>query len=267
VTSARGGFSLSKWYLDCVGEDGTVFIGYWGRIRWKRLAVSYASVLFLPPGGLAHSRSWLTRCAEPRAGRTEVLWSSRRMGVEAGWKAAAAPVSRRLLDERGGSIDWDCVAPAARARVLLEDGKGVTGPGYAERISMTIPPWKLPIDELRWGRFLGSDRSVIWIDWRGPRPLSLVFADGAEVAGASVTNGGVDLPGGGRLSLRNPRTIREGPVVPAALSAWRPFSALVPAGFARARELKSLSRGILWEPSGREVEGWAIHEVVRLRGA
>jgi hypothetical protein len=159
------------------------------------------------------------------------------------------------------------VAPGARASILLEDGKQVTGPGYAERVSMTIPPWKVPIEELRWGRFLGADRSVIWIDWRGPRPLTLVFADGAEVAGASVTDSGVDLAGGGRMGLRNPRTIREGPVVPATLSAWRPFSALVPAGFARARELKSLSQGILSEPSGREVEGWAIHEVVRLRGA
>jgi hypothetical protein len=257
MTFAQGGFSLSKWYLDCVGEDGRVFIGYWGRIQWKRVAVRYASILLVPPSGPAVSRFWLTRCAEPRAGKEkeDVLWFSRRMGVEAVWRAIAPPVSRRLFDERGGAIDWDCLAPAARACVLLADGKGVTGQGYAERISMTIPPWKIPIEELRWGRFLGGGRCVVWIDWRGARPLTLVFADGAEVAGAAVGDHGIDLPGGGRLKLRNPRTIREGPLVPVGLIDLRPFSALLPAGFARGRELKSLSRGTLADPPGPEVEG------------
>ena len=34
--SPRPAFELSKWYLDAVGEDGEVFIGYRANLRWRR---------------------------------------------------------------------------------------------------------------------------------------------------------------------------------------------------------------------------------------
>jgi len=33
----RVGFSLTKWYLDLVTDDGRVAIAYWAEVRWKRL--------------------------------------------------------------------------------------------------------------------------------------------------------------------------------------------------------------------------------------
>jgi hypothetical protein len=41
----RSPFSLSKWYMDCVADDGTAFVGYHARLRWRRLTIHYASIL------------------------------------------------------------------------------------------------------------------------------------------------------------------------------------------------------------------------------
>ena len=63
-------------------------------------------------------------------------------------------------------------APAAEVSVSLRGFAPLRGTGYAERILITIPPWRLPIRELRWGRWIGeaASRSVVWIDWRGESP-------------------------------------------------------------------------------------------------
>ncbi|HYF95417.1 MAG TPA: hypothetical protein VD969_24665 [Symbiobacteriaceae bacterium] len=44
------GFHLSKWYLDCVAEDGSALIGYRARLRWRSLALEYAAALVAPAG-------------------------------------------------------------------------------------------------------------------------------------------------------------------------------------------------------------------------
>lgn len=43
-------FLLSKWYLDCVADDGGVFLGYAAKLSWKGLSLNYASVLQSGPG-------------------------------------------------------------------------------------------------------------------------------------------------------------------------------------------------------------------------
>ena len=42
---ARPSFELSKWYLDCVGEGGDVFIAYAAEVRWRAHALRYTSTL------------------------------------------------------------------------------------------------------------------------------------------------------------------------------------------------------------------------------
>ena len=66
-------------------------------------------------------------------------------------EASAPPIHRRLFESADGIVDWTCEMPRARTRI----GE-VCGDGYAEVLHMTVPPWKLPIDELRWGRFHGQ---------------------------------------------------------------------------------------------------------------
>jgi hypothetical protein len=256
-------FTLSKWYLDCVTDDGSAFIGYWARLAWRRLSIRYASAFVSPADGEPRLFWRLTHCAEPRETEGAVRWSSRRLGIHASWERLTTPLSRRLFVERGSVIDWDCRAPAARARVSIRRERPLEGAGYVERMTMTFPPWEAPIEELRGGRFVSGSRAVVWIGWRGPRPLTLVFSDGREIPEPAIEADGIRLEGS-RLDLSQTRVVSEGPLIPGAVADSRAFSSLPMARLARAREVKSLSRGTLTEPAGGTCHGWALHERVRL---
>jgi hypothetical protein len=262
VSADPAAFALTKWYLDCVGEDGSSFIGYWARLAWRKLSIRYASAFLSPAQGEPRLFWRLTHCAEPRETEEAVRWSSRRLGIEASWERQAAPLSRRLFDERGSVIDWDCRAPAARARVSVRKETTLEGSGYVERMTMTLPPWEAPMEELRGGRFVAGSRAIVWIGWRGPRPLTLLFSDGREVPEATIDEDGISLEAA-RLALSQTRIVSDGPLIPGAVADSRAFSSLPMARLARAREVKSLSRGTLTEPGGT-CGGWVIHERVRL---
>src|SRR5687767_9935149 len=222
-------FTLSKWYLDCVAPDGGAFIGYHAELRWKRLAIAYASALRHRDGATATSTSLLGGPAPSARGRS-IHWSSARLGVEADWDGLAPAVERTLFESPDGAVAWRCLHPRASAEVSVAGEPSFVGLGYVEHLEVTLPPWRLPIEELRWGRFLSEGRAVVWLDWRGPRPLTLVFDDGAESPGASVRDDCVVLDGGRtRLVFAETRTLRDGPLVETALAGVPGLRALAPA--------------------------------------
>jgi hypothetical protein len=83
-------------------------------------------------------------------------------------------------------IRWHCVCPNADATIRIGDDT-VQGLGYAEHLTMTLKPWRLPFDELRWGRFLSAADTLIWIQWRGSMSRTWIWVDGAERQRAGVT--------------------------------------------------------------------------------
>lgn len=253
-------FELSKWYLDAVGEDGEVFIGYRANLRWRRLAIPYAATL---TGGVreARARSTARPGEEPDFLEGALAWREAKLDVAGTWRAAAPPVSRTLYESPDGAVVWNCVLPSAECELAL-NGDLVRGLGYAEHLSMTLPPWRLPIDTLRWGRFLSPEHSVVWIDWeKNGDDRTWIFLDGAEVRGevseedVFFEGGRVDLPASGRLVLRSGR-----------LSHLLRNLRLPLSPSARAiHETKWRTRGVLECAGAPAVEGWAIHEVVRFR--
>lgn len=40
-----GSFEFTKWYLDGVAPSGDLFMGYWVRLRWRGLAVTWHSTI------------------------------------------------------------------------------------------------------------------------------------------------------------------------------------------------------------------------------
>ncbi len=209
------------------------------------------------------SRSAWTRGRGPQAERDGSLrWSSRRLGFDACWKPTAPPVSRRLFERASGHVDWDCRAPLAEASVRSSGGATIAGLGYAERLTMTLPPWRLPLDELRWGRFVAPRQSVVWIEWCGPSPLRLVFVNGAEAPRAVIRDGGVDLTPGALLRLGRTRALRSGQPFHALAAELSGLASVLPARLRAIEEEKWLSAGTL-VAGDTSVEGWAIHERVR----
>lgn len=262
--SSRPAFDLSKWYLDAVGEDGEVFIGYRADLRLRRLAVSYASAL---TGGAreARTRSTVRPGKEPDFFEGALAWAEPKLAVAAAWRGEAQTISRTLYESPEGAVRWHCHLPSARAEIAC-DGVVLRGRGYAEHLSMTLPPWRLPIDTLRWGRFLSPEHSVVWIDWeKKGDERTWIFVDGAEVQG-EVSEEVVFFEGGRlRLPIENRLVVRAG-----ALSYLLRNLRLSPPLrlFRRARamhETKWRTRGVLECGGAPAVEGWAIHEAVRFR--
>jgi hypothetical protein len=258
-------FSLSKWYCDCVSDEGAAVIGYWARMRWGPLSLPYAATLHKPVGEHPRERYMMRRCAAPTIEDDELRWDCERLGLRGVWTAGMPAIERVLLETAEGSITWHCNTPCGRARIDLAGAGQVSGLGYAERLSVSVRPWRLPFEELRWGRFLSADDAVTWIEWRGRESRRWVFHNGRELEGATVGAERIELPvDSGTIELRDAVVLREGRLVSTALRAIPAAGLWLPGGIKNASETKWLARGTLTTGT-RCSSGWAIHEIVRLR--
>ncbi len=261
------GFGLSKWYFDCVARDGETAVVYVARLRWRALSIVYSSLL-VHRAGETRVRTSLRSPEPPAVHDDSIAWASEALGVRGVWRAQSAPLTRTILDSDRGRLEWDCLQPSSRASLRIDD-RTIEGLGYVEQVRMTIPPWRLPFDTLRWGRFLapeardGAAPSVLWIDLRGPTPARYVFVDGIEDHARDLGDAELTLADGGSLTMDRRDVLRAGVIGETVLSAVPQLAKAVPGRILGLDEIKWRSRGVLTRADGRASTGWAIHEVVR----
>lgn len=126
---------------------------------------------------------------------------------------------------------------------------------------MTLAPWKLPIQELRWGRFLSDSDSLVWIDWKGSYSCRIVLQNGILGRATTIDEDEVRLNRHGGLRLAPGDVLRKGGLGETALSVIPGLSRLFPRKILEARECKWRSRAELRHGDSSS-SGWAIHEVV-----
>ncbi len=243
-------FSLTKWYLDCVDAGGNVGIAYWARLRWRDLALTWSSTIVVA-NGRTRTQSRVGRVAAPAIDGSALRY--RAGDVEIAMTRRAPRFQTELF---GPELTWHCEMPRADVVARFGDVE-IQGQGYAEVLQTSLLPWTLPIDELRWGRFTSARSSVVWIDWRGPKPLTLVLRDGQIASGARVHDRSIDLGEDGCLTLDQTRVMRD-EAIGASLSKLPLLGKRLPKRFTAAREQKWCSRGTL----GASETGWSIHELV-----
>jgi hypothetical protein len=266
-------FRLTKWYLDAVDDQGRSAIAYWTRLAWGPLALAWEGLSLHAGPGEARHRSTLVPGTGPAWSGGVLTWRSAGLGCNIACEPWSEPFESRLLESKDGWIDWSCQAPGATVTIDAGDLCPIRGAGYAERIDLTVLPWRLPIAELRWGRWLSprTRRSLVWIDWRGRRPLTLVLDRGCPCDRATVDDSRIAFgrsgPGraGGLLRLDAPvslyaRTISE------VLRGLRPLVSRLPGSWRAVEDQKTRSEGILDDGGEEQETGWAIHEVIRLPG-
>lgn len=248
-------WSLRKWYLDCVAADGVAWIGYWGRLRWGPLRVSFVSSL-VHDGDETTTATRVRADAEPRHDGDAVRWSAPSLGVELELAPRVGGVAKELHE----GVTWRCVAPCGDAVVHLP-GRTLQGRGYAEVLEMRVPPWQLPIRELRWGRVLGTRTSLVWIQWTGAKPLQVIARDGAFVEAASIADDEVRLADGTRVTMSQRSPIREARLAE-TLRPLRAVAPLLPRALTGSVEQKWRSRGTIAPPERPIDTGWVIHELL-----
>jgi hypothetical protein len=258
-------FALTKWYLDCVAPNGRAAIGYWASLRLRGLEVSWHSVSTYEPGSAPSEHTSLHRVRAPRRDGDTITWSSHALGCSFTLDAQLPAATVTLLDGPRGRIEWRCEAPAARVRVTTEDSLPLEGAGYAECLVMTILPWQLPLDQLRWGRWISMDErhSVVWIDWRGERPSRWALVDGIVRDDVMVRDDGIAFSGA-TLPLHVPRMLHDR-VLRDIVGPIKPLAALLPDALLALREQKWCGRAELRNGRSLPAIGWAIHELVQLR--
>jgi hypothetical protein len=253
---------LRKWYFDITAPDGSVAIAYWAEVRWSRW-VRYGSALFRHPSRGAAWRFGVPTEAGPAEGPTPLTWNAAELGCRIRLTPLLPPSEHRLLDTPPAAVTWRAVAPMADAEFRFSDGSTLAGPGYAEWVELRIPPWQLPIEALRWGRFLSPSTSLVWIDWEGEHPLRLILRDGVSVPPLAIGDSTVRTDSG-VLSLTDPLPLAHADVsVMLAPSVLKP----VVARLSGIWQTRWLSRGLFTGTDGTSVVGTAIHEVVRRRGS
>ncbi|MFT3770218.1 MAG: hypothetical protein QM820_32720 [Minicystis sp.] len=266
TTEPRPGFTLSKWYLDCVGDGGDVFIAYAAEVRWRALAIRYTSTLVQRAGSPTRVDATLRSAPPPVIDGGVLAWSAPALDVSGRWEALAPEARDTVLAAPEGRVEWRCLMPRARAAVTLASEPPIRGLGYAEHLTLTLPPWQMPIDELWWGRFLAEDAALVWIDWRGPHRRHVVILDGIAVGPARIDERGLATDDGSlRLTLADARVLREGALGKTALAILPAVDTLLPVRILATDERKWVARGTL-DRQGRRSEGWVIHEVVRWPG-
>ncbi len=260
--SKEPSFLLTKWYLDCVAEGGDAVVVYVADLRWNKLSMRYGSLLTVL-NGRVHSSSSLRKYALPRLDEDTIVLSLPHLGIEGTWRELRAPVQRTVIDSKDGTGDWQCHQPMAQVDLLLQGKTRMIGLGYAECLTLSAVPWKLPLEELHWGRFLSDQHALVWIDWRGPRPWQTLIHNGKEHEIQSLTESEILFePTGSSLELDRALVLRSGQIGHTVFAGISRLASLLPRNMLSVEECKWRSRAAL-QAGNTKASGWAIHEVVR----
>ena len=255
--SAHPRFSLVKWYMDCVTTDGDTAILYCADLRWRGIHTRYSSVLERL-GNTVRTKTSLARF-HLDASAESITVRLPRLRVSGTWQADSAPVQRAIYASETGTVDWNCLQPRSTAQLSIGDHQ-MSGLGYAECLMLTIPPWQLPMRQLRWGRFVSAQHALTWIDWQGPYSTSVAVLDGRHCRLTAASESEIVLPNV-RLCLDQSVPLRSGSVDSTILPVAPALRRLLPRSLFSIEEHKRRSRGTLHAPNSQS-EGWVIHEVV-----
>ncbi len=251
-------FSLTKWYMDCVTESGDIAIVYCADLRWHRIRAVVSSILTAQDESI-NSRTSMTGGQMPTVDTDIVSVDLPRLGISGKWKSAATPVQRSVFEDPSGSVYWNCLQPKSEVTLSIQ-GRELRGLGYAECLTLTLPPWQLPMQSLRWGRYVSPDDSLAWVDWQGPYSTSFAFHNGQEYRPDSVSDSRVVLPNGA-LNMTDSFPLRSGRLGDTLLPGAPQLRKLFPHSLFNIAEYKWRSRGNFCA-SNHSSSGWVIHEVV-----
>ena len=254
-------FGLEKWYLDCVARDGAVLIGYAARLRWGLLRLDYGARITKKGDGPALQRQSFS-FGRVDEGGDEIAWANDALRVSGTWTGGRRLDGIVVFDGPDGRIEWQCLTANAEVDARV-DGEPMRGSGYVERMCMTVPPWRLPFKELRWGRYVGDDRrdSVVWIDTRGSLQRNWTWVNDSVPVEGAVDDLRVRAVGA-ELLFESSRPLRCENVAATVLGRFRLLAGLLPRGVRSIEEDKRVGSAVL-SGDGPASRGSSIYEVVK----
>jgi hypothetical protein len=262
-------FIVEKTYIDCVGNDGRAIIGYVARMTWHGLSVPYTSLLYLDAAGTVTHKSRFSGPNQPEVVPGRFHWEDPQLGLSGLWRSTSSPINETLFESADGALHWNCRMPRAEALIHLNGEPDLSGLGYVEDLTLTVYPWKLPVETLFWGRFISAQHYLVWIEFGGETPRQWASLDGKPIQRAVISGERIGLDKGMALQFSNTTVLEQGGKIGEVvdgLSNYVPgFRQFLPHTFLHAQEFKWRSEGILLENGEAVDRGWAIHEKVIFR--
>lgn len=262
-------FHLSKWFLDFTGENGEAMIFYSAKLFLHGFPASYTSWLRYDPVSGVHLRSRFSKVHLPKLNGQLISWNDPEFGVSGTWEALAGSVQARIFDSEEGFLDWNCHQPASKVQLRIND-RVLEGRGYAEHLILTVPPWKLDMDELRWGRFCSAENNMVWIGLSGKEQRQWLWLNGEKTESCILEDDCITIPDKNLIvnldrgvTLEAEKKIFN--VVGKLIRYIPGLNKVIPVSFLRTDEHKWLSRGQLQKDGKILSEGMAIHELVNFK--
>ena len=267
----RKNFYLNKWFLDFVAENGEAMIFYAAKLYWNKREVSYTSWLSYDLSSGVRQTSRFRNINIPENKNGMITWNDSKFGVSGCWESLAYPIHARLFDSGEGFLDWNCHQPASNVTLNIND-RTIHGTGYAEQLILTVPPWKIPMDELRWGHFGSSENQLVWIEWRAEEKRQWLWLNGEKIEDCIIEDDHIFnakkeilLQLDREVILESEKKISS--VVERLVRFIPGINKIIPIKFLLADECKWLSKGVLSQRDAVIAHGTAIHELVNFKPA
>lgn len=261
-----GKFHLNKWYLDFTGEDGEAMIFYSAKLSLYRWSADYTSWLDYNPVSGVTLKSRFRDVPTPRLLNHEIAFDDGSESITGIWNARAEKIRLRIFESAEGFLDWICCQPASAVTIRLPD-RTLTGSGYAEQIIMTVPPWKVHMNGLLWGRFVSDEYSLVWLSLGKDEMKNWLWLNGERKGGCLVENDFIRIPGMNlELTMDRGATLESGMKILSVVARTIRFVPIlhkvIPFRFLTAGGNKWLSRSELRMNGNVVAAGMSIHEFV-----
>ena len=205
----------------------------------------------------------------PVKNEDQITWEDKTFKIHGLWKSRGAPLEARLYDSKEGYLDWKCYQPASDVQIEINN-QSLRGRGYAEELILTAAPWKIPMDELRWGRWNSEDDAIVWIELRSVVKKQWLWVNGEKTENNYIEDDFLKIPDMGLTLKLNRKVLLESEkkisVVMDKINKYLPgFRNIMPIHFLSADEKKWLSDGVLYHKKDKDINGMAIHELVNFK--
>jgi len=245
---------LLKYYFDCHIEDGeAIIIGYSASLKLGIITIPYSCIIYKKKSEPLFQKQSLFR-GNMTEGKRSILWENSRLSFEGTWEGGTDTGAQELFLSKNGYIKWHCTNNGADVKINW-NGKEYSGKGYAEYVDVTLPLWKLPFTELKWGRWISDtdNEAVTWISWSGIKNenISRIWGENyTENSEIIYTDDEIRL-GNRKIEIMNKKSIRDEIVSRSILGRKDIFSFLLSKKLRNIDEKKYFSEGIMDGKKGK----------------
>ncbi len=247
--------------MDCVDQSGNCFILYSATVKLLLFKINYAAFIFSDAFNIVTERSSLHK-GVVTSHNQQLTYFNKYLKINGSWEKAENPVEALLYNNANGIVNWNCHHPLSISHIHYND-RSFSGLGYVETLFLSIKPWLLPIDELRWGRFLAPGVAITWIQWAGENPINKIYFNGEEFNDARHSDESVTFnEGKNKLEFADISVIRHVKFSD-HLSKVPWFRVFLNKRILDSVESKYKSKTLFHDASGEVHHGWSIFEVVK----